>query len=76
MIDETLHDLTIKHNKILETLGEKDDRSTVDLDLEEYVDKIREHAIVAANGNMAKAAELLGQEPGVIRQWKINSAIS
>ena len=42
----------------------------LNMSLEEHVDKIREHAIKSANGNMAKAARLLGQEPGVIRQWK------
>ena len=42
----------------------------LNMSLVEYVDKIREHAIKSANGNMAKAARLLGQKPGVIRQWK------
>ena len=42
----------------------------LNMSLEEHVDKIREHAIKSANGNMAKAARLLGQKPGVIRQWK------
>ena len=38
--------------------------------LEEYIDQIREYAITAANGNMAKADRLLGQKIGVMRQWK------
>jgi hypothetical protein len=38
--------------------------------LEEYVDKIREHAIKVADGNLAKADRLLGQKVGVMKQWK------
>ena len=36
-IDQILHNLTIKHDKILETLDEKDDRNTSGLNLEEHV---------------------------------------
>ena len=45
-------------------------RLPLGMPLEEYIDQIREYAITAAHGNMAEAARLLGQEPGVIRQWK------
>ena len=45
-------------------------RLPLGMPFEEYINKIREYAIEAAGGNMAKAARLLGQNPGVLRQWR------
>ena len=45
-------------------------RLPLGMPLEEYIDKIREYAIEAAGGNMTKADKLLGQNSGVLRQWR------
>ena len=76
MIDNVMNEvLTIARKagmKIEEIIINDDNMPTLPLNmsLAEYVDKIREYAIKSANGNMAKAARLLGQESGVLRQWK------
>jgi hypothetical protein len=58
--------------KIEEVIVNDDNMPTLPLGmpLEEYVDKIREHAIKVADGNLAKADRLLGQKVGVMKQWK------
>ena len=45
-------------------------RLPLGMSFEEYIDQIREYAILAANGNMSEADRLLGQKDGVMRQWK------